>query len=709
MRDLRPLLAPRSVAILGASSRPTSVAGRPLANLQQVGYAGAIYPINPQRDEIAGLRSYPNLDALPEVPELALVVLPQAHVLPAVERCAAAGVRAAIMISAGFAEAGPEGVRAQQRMGELARASGMVLCGPNSLGLLNYVDRVPLSFTTASDMLRGPAGRIGFVSQSGGLMTTIANRAWDAGIGVSRAVATGNEADLTAAEVLEHLADDPATDACVLLLEAVRDGPRFLAVCDRLLARGKPLVAYKIGRGAAGSAAAASHTGALAGSYAALQAVFRQRGVIEAQDIEDLFDLAAAASAGRFPEGPGVAIMTSSGGAGAIAADQAEECGLQVVPFGAATVERLRALVPAFGSGAVVNPFDIAVAAIENAAAESQMAAAVLDDPAVDGLVLCTPGVGEPGRQSAAYLAELAPATPKPMLPVVLGGSHGAAAREVLRRARVPVFASPRKAVLALDGLRRFDSARAAHAAAPAPNAAPLEARVRRLLDSLGPRPTEYDAERFLAQVGVPVVEEYVAESADAAVRAAELIGYPVALKVLSPDITHKTEVGGVRLGLADADAVHAAYNEVLARARAAAPRAEIVGALVSGMLPTPLELIAGIHTDPTFGPLVLLGLGGIWVEVFGDVAMRPAPLRADDPAAMLADLRGARLLAGARGLPPVAPAAVERLLHALSDLAVGSAGRLSGVDINPLVSTADGELVALDATLYLAGSSERA
>ncbi|HEY7061025.1 MAG TPA: acetate--CoA ligase family protein [Chloroflexota bacterium] len=702
MRDLRPLLVPRSVAILGASSRATSVAGRPLANLLQVSYSGALYPINPQRDEIAGLRSYPSLDALPEVPELALIVVPQAHVLAAVEQCAERGVRAAIVISAGFAEAGAEGVRAQQRMGEVARASGMIVCGPNSLGLLNYVDRVPLSFTTAGDMLKGPAGRIGFVSQSGGLMTTIANRACDAGIGVSRAVATGNEADLTVAEVLEYLADDPATDACVVLLEPVRDGPRFLAVCDKLLECGKPLVAYKIGRSAAGAAAAASHTGALAGSYAPLQAVFRQRGLIEAQDTEDLFDLAAAAAAGRYPAGNGVAITTSSGGAGAIAADEAEERGLAVVPFGPATVERLQALVPAYGSGAVVNPFDLGVA-IGDATVESQTAAAVLDDPAVDALVLCTPGVAEPGRQSAEHLAGLAAATPKPALPVILGGSHSAAARAVLREARVPVFASPRKAVLALDGLRRFARARAAQAAAPAPNAAPLEARVRRLLEQVGPRPTEHDAKRFLAQVGVPVVEEYVAQSADEAVRCAELVGYPVALKVLSPDITHKTEVGGVRLGLADADAVRAAYDAVLASGRAAAPVAAITGALVSAMLPTPLELIAGVHTDPTFGPLVLFGLGGIWVEVYGDVAMRPAPLRPGDAAAMLAELRGAALLQGARSLPPVAPEAIERLLLALSDLAVGSAGLLAGVDVNPLVPTADGELVALDATLYLA------
>ena len=207
MRDLRPLLAPRSVAILGASSRPASLPGRPLANLQLVGYAGAIYPVNPQRTEIAGLPCYASLDALPETPELALIVLPQAHVLPALERCAAAGVRAAIVISAGFAEAGPEGVRAQQRMRDLAQASGMILCGPNSLGILNYVDRIPLSFTTASDMLRLPAGRVGLVSQSGGLMTTLANRACDAGVGVSYAVATGNEADLTATDVLEFLAE----------------------------------------------------------------------------------------------------------------------------------------------------------------------------------------------------------------------------------------------------------------------------------------------------------------------------------------------------------------------------------------------------------------------------------------------------------------------------------------------------------------------
>ncbi|HEX6511931.1 MAG TPA: CoA-binding protein, partial [Chloroflexota bacterium] len=277
---------------MGASSRPESLAGRPLANLQRQKYAGVIYPINPGREEVAGLPCYPSIAALPQTPDVALIIAPSQHVLPALEACAGRAVPAAIVISSGFAEIGAQGAKQQQRMGELAASSGMALLGPNSIGLLNFVDFIPLSFTSSEDMDHRKTGRIAIVSQSGGLMGSLANRAYDAQVGLSYGVATGNEAALTAVEVLDWLADEGSSDAFILIVEQIRDGPRFMDLCRRLLELGKPLVAYKIGRTETGGAAARSHTGALAGSYQALKGVFRQLGVIEGHDLGDVIDLA---------------------------------------------------------------------------------------------------------------------------------------------------------------------------------------------------------------------------------------------------------------------------------------------------------------------------------------------------------------------------------------------------------------------------------
>ena len=374
MRDLRPLLAPTSIAIVGASSRLNTVAARPLENLQGIGYSGALYPINPTVQEISGIRCYPNLEELPEVPELALLILPAQHVLPSLGSCAQRGVKAAIVISAGFAETGSEGAQAQARIRELAQESGMVICGPNSLGVLNFVDRIPMTFGSVADMKDWPGGRVGLVSQSGGVLVGLANRAFDAGVNINYAVATGNEADLKLSETIEYLAEDSGTDVIVVIIEAIRNGPRFLSVCDRLLELGKPLIAYKLARSKKGKAAAQSHTGALAGSYPVLQAVFRQRGVIEAGDIADLFALAGACAAGRLPTGPGLGVITESGGAGAIVADRADDLGLTTATIGKDTASRLKEFVPQFAPEQVTNPFDVTSIIAQNPASVGSMA-----------------------------------------------------------------------------------------------------------------------------------------------------------------------------------------------------------------------------------------------------------------------------------------------------------------------------------------------
>jgi acetate---CoA ligase (ADP-forming) len=704
-RDLTPLLKPRSIAIVGASSRAESLAGRPLANLQRQRFAGAIYPINPGREEVAGLRSFPYVGALPETPDLAIIIAPGQHALPALEACAERGVRAAIVISAGFGEIDAAGAAQQRRMADLAAGSGMVLCGPNSIGCLNFVDFIPLSFTSSEDMDQRKTGRVAIVSQSGGLMGSLANRAFDAGVGVSYGVATGNEADLTVIDALEWLADEGSSDAFILIVEQIRDGARFMALGRRLLELGKPLVTYKIGRTETGGAAARSHTGALAGSYQALQAVFRQLGILEAHDLNDLVDLAAAAAARRWPKGPNIGVITGSGGAGAAAADRAEELGMATPGFDPKLADQLRAFLPGF-TQAVENPFDATAQLIENPGTTAGVAKVLLASPGIDAVLAVDPGTGVAGRMRGEALAPVAAAASKPVFQVTLSGSMSSGQVNTLRAAGVPVFPSPVKAVEALAGLRRFGAAR--RRSQPSVGAWPeSHERPRDPLAALsatdGPSPRhspaggsspaaaevgELGAKRFLAQHGIPVVDERLARSADEAVRAAEELGYPLAVKVHAPDIVHKTEAGGVRLNVADAAGVRAAF--------AAMPAPEV---LLSRMLDVRLELITGFHRDPTFGPLVLLGLGGIWAEVMKDVAMRPAPLSPDDVPDMIGELRGAPLLRGARGLPAMDLAALASVLLAISNIA--GSGTLDGLDVNPLALTADGRLVVLDASAF--------
>ncbi|MFI5267396.1 MAG: acetate--CoA ligase family protein [Chloroflexota bacterium] len=687
-RDLAPLLRPRSVAIVGASSRAESLAGRPLANLQRQRFPGPIYPINPRREEIAGLRSYPSVGALPETPDLAIIIAPGQHALPALEACAERGVRAAIVISAGFGELDAAGAAQQRRMAELAAGSGMVLCGPNSIGCLNFVDFIPLSFTSSEDMDQRKTGRVAIASQSGGLMGSLANRAYDAGVGVSYGVATGNEADLTVIEALEWLAEEGSSDAFILIVEQIRDGARFMALGRRLLELGKPLVAYKIGRTETGGAAARSHTGALAGSYEALQAVFRQLGTIEAHDLDDLVDLAAAAARGRWPQGPNIGVITGSGGAGAAAADRAEELGMTTPPFAPDLADQLRTFLPGF-TQAVENPFDATAQLIENPGTTAGVAKLLLDSPGIDAVLAVDPGTGVAGRMRAEALVPVAAAASKPLFQVTLSGSMSSGQVDSLRAAGVPVFRSPVKAVEALAGLRRFGLAKSTLSRRGGRGQG--EATLDRAFAEVSAKPGEFQAKRFLAQLGIPVVDERLAHSADEAVSAAEELGYPVAVKVHSPDIIHKTEAGGVRLNVAGADGVRSAY--------AAMPASSV---LVTRMLDVRLELITGFHTDPTFGPLVLLGLGGIWAETIRDVAMRPAPLAPEDVLDMVNELRGEPLLRGARGLPPVDLAALQRVLLAISDIAAAGAAWLQGLDVNPLALTADGRLVVLDASLFL-------
>lgn len=699
MRDLTPLLSPRSIAVIGASSNLTSLPGKPVRFLRDSGADIKVYPVNPGRDEIAGYPAYPDPASLPEAPDVGLVVVPASAVIPAVEALAKRGAKSAVIVSSGFAEGGGEdGAAAQRRLGEIAAEHDILILGPNTLGVHDYVRGLPLSFVWYGRRATGTEnGMVAVVSQSGSGMTSLADRLLGSDLPVGLGVATGNEADLTIVDVLEHLAEDDNVKVIAALFEQVREGPRFLAVCRRLRELGKPLVAMKVGRTESGSAMVMSHTGALAGSYPTLRALLKQAGVMEVADLQDFPSTVAAALQGRFPPTDSIAVITNSGGAAAIAADRADEIGVPLAQLSPETQARVKENLPAFAQGHDVgNPIDVTAQSMQRPFALVEIAEALVADPGVGGVILAVPSGGGPdGVKWSSRLIELANKSPKPVLSVILSGPESDRLRGELRAGGVPVLPSPAAAVEALQQLRRFSVAREAAESGSAEQNNPTA-------PELPASSSEYSTLQWLKGYGVPVIDQRLATNAADAVSAANDLGYPVAVKICSPDILHKTEIGGVVLGCSEAGAVAEATERVLAAAAAAEPNAVIEGVTISPMITSTLELIAGIHRDPTFGPVILLGLGGIWAEVLGDVSMRGLPLGPNEVELMVDDLHGAPLLRGARGRKPVDAEALSALVHALARIADNHGDQLRGIDLNPVAVTEDGTLTVLDAALYI-------
>jgi acetate---CoA ligase (ADP-forming) len=694
MRDLSALLSPRSVAVIGASSNLRSLAGRPVAHLLASGTDIAVYPVNPRRESIAGLPCYPDIGEVPQAPDVVLILTPTAAVPAALEAAGKRGAKSAIVISAGFAEVGPEGVRAQRRLAEIARAHNMVLVGPNTIGLQDYRRGLPLSFVWFGRRSASHAGSVALVTQSGSSMASLGDRLLDLGLPLGHGVATGNEADLSVTDLIEYFAEQDEVRVVATVFEEIRDGTRFLAACRRLRERGKPLVALKLGRSESGSAVARSHTGALAGSYPVLRALLRQYGVLEVEDVDDIGPTVAAALPGKFPAGRRFAVVTSSGGAAVICADRADEVGLELPPFSPGARERIGEYLPAFSSGQVSNPLDLTAQSAERPFAMTDVLSVALAEDSVDAVIAGTPsGAGEYGLALADRLTAVAASAGKPLLSFILSGADSDAQRRRQRDGGIPVFTSPGKAVDALERLTRFRQARDRTVPArPEASGARLPS---------GPV-SEFEALSWLAGHGVPAVEQRLARTRAEAVAAAEALGLPVAVKVSSPAISHKTEVGGVALGLHDAGSVAVAFDSVTAAARRAVPAAPIDGATVSPMVRSAVELIVGVHRDPAFGLVMALGLGGIWTEVFRDTAIRALPLAAEDVAEMLDELRGRALLRGAREHAPADQAALTGLVLALSRAAWAAGPRLQSIDLNPVVITDHGSPLALDAALYL-------
>jgi acetate---CoA ligase (ADP-forming) len=675
------LIHPRSIAIVGASAELSKINGRPLKFLLEKGYTGRILPVNPKYPQIAGLPCSPDIASLPEAADLAIVAVPAREVLASIDALGRRGVRAAVVFSSGFGETGPEGLQLEQAVVDCARRHGMVLCGPNCLGFVNAFDKVYATFSQYADGETGP-GPIAFVTQSGAFGTAIAALARQRGLGLGYFINTGNQADLDFSELMDSVIDDPRIRVAAGYLEGLEDGAALIRLAQRCQALGKPLVLTKVGRMASGQRAAASHTGALAVADTVFDAVIRQYGVLRARNEEQMLDMLQALAQPRPARGSGLGIATQSGGAGVMMADRAEEVGLSMPELGEATRARLAEVMPAFGSAG--NPVDVTGQFVARPELLTESVVALLRDPAVHiGIVwlqLMTAHVDTLVR----IFCEIRDRSDKPFFVCWV-----AAPAEALRRLNaegIVVFSAGERAVEAAAALARHGQFRRRSPVVVDP--AVLADLPDALQDGVQ---ASVQATAWLRAAGVPMAPVALARDEDEAVALWRATGGAVALKIESPDITHKTEVGGVVLKLNDEAGVRAAHRDLLARASLAAPAARLDGVLVQRMSAGHLELVVGAQRDPVFGMVVMVGLGGVLVEVLKDVSFRHAPFDTDEALAMLAELRMGAVLDGVRGQPGVDRAQLAGLLSRLSHWVAAMQPWLAELDLNPVLVGASG------------------
>lgn len=678
---LRPLFEPRSVAVVGALGPPGSVPHDIFENLLHSGFVGTLYPVAPGKEHVCSVRAYRYVLDIDRDVDLAVIVYPSGVVERAIEQCARKHIPAAIIISAGFREAGPEGVAREEAVKRICRDAGIVLVGPNCLGVINTDPHVMLN---ASFAMRMPLhGSIAFISQSGALCTAVLDYAQDKKIGFSKFVSFGNRAGVTEMDLLRYLHRDEQTRVILMYLEEIADGRALLEAAREVThgAGGKPIFAIKAGRTAEGAAAAASHTGSLATEDRLCDDLFAEAGIVRVDGLEQLFNAAVLHDADRRPAGERIGIVTNGGGPGVMATDAAVRVGLQVPRLADPTRNRLRGALPPTAN--LNNPVDV----IGDARADRYQSAieAVLEDPQIDQLlVILTPQSMTDVKSIARTVIDARRQTAKLVACSFMGSSDVAEGVAMLQHEGVPHYILPEWACRAFADLRRAALGAQPAGAEPAPSYD--RSTVQAIIDRAGTGYlTEAEVLAILDACDLPVPPVALARSCDEAVSAAERVGFPAALRVVSRDVIHKTEAGGVRLNLQSTLDVRAAWDRMMTDVRAKVPRAVIEGALVRRMLPDGCEVIIGARRDRAFGPVVMFGLGGTYVELFKDVAFASAPLTCSAAGELIQRTLAARLLSGLRRKPPCDLDAVARHVAAVSRL-VADFERIEELDINPLI-----------------------
>ena len=694
---LRTVLAPSSVAVIGASENPNKIGGRPLLYLSRFGFKGKVYPINPKRSEAQGLKAYPGLAALPETPEVALIVVPGELALEAVEECAAAGVQVAIVMASGFGETSDPVARShQQRMVELARTSGMRIIGPNSQGLANFASGAVLSFSTM--FLEAPPqdGPVAIISQSGGMSVVPYGLLRGRGIGVRHVHATGNDSDVTAAELASEVAAEEGLKLLLLYLESVSDATALARLAGVAGERGLPIVALKAGRTPAGQEAARSHTGALANEDRVVDAFFARHGIWRARDMSELVHATELYLKGWQPGGRRLVAVSNSGAVCVMTADAATAVGMPMARLSAETRGALASILPSFAT--TTNPVDVTAALLSNSRLLSDILPALARDPAADAFLIGIPVAGQGydveafARDSAAVAAQ----TGKPL--VAAAPQPSIAAR--FRDAGLPVFATESEAVAALNQfLSHLELMRNAVRTGAASHA--LLARASRATRMLN----EAESLTLLERHGVPVVEHRLCRSADEAVQALAGLGAPVAAKGCSPEVVHKSELGLVRLHLSTELDVRGAFADIERAMRE--QRLRFDGVLVAKMVSGRRELMIGARIDPVFGPVVLIGDGGRYVEAMPDVALLLPPFDVAGVGRALSRLRIAPLLAGVRGEAPMDIEAFGAAAVAVGHLIADESSGIANLDVNPVIVGDAGQgCCAVDAVVYTAANA---
>lgn len=691
--DLTALLKPASVAIVGASDDPERIGGRPLRYLIQEDFTGRIFPVNPGRQSVQGLESFPSVAAIPESVDLAIIAVAADKAIASLEECAEKGVKAAVVFSAGFAETGDAGRALQDRLSAIARASGMRILGPNCLGIYNSAIGFYATFTaTLQSGLPEPTG-VGLVSQSGAYGSHVSLLAIRRGIGIRYWITTGNECDVELGECIACLAADPDIRVIVAYAEGIRDRDALLNALSLARRQGKPVVFMKVGRSDVGAEAATSHTAALAGSDAIYDSVLRQFGAYRAGDTEELLDVTYACRLGVLPKGPRVGFLTISGGVGIQMADAAVAAGLDVAAMPENARERLKELLP---FAATRNPVDATAQVFNDPDLIDAFLDIMLETAEYDAIVVFLTYVAAAASMVAPVRRAIENAHakyPERLIALVIVAPD--AIVRGYEQAGCLVFEDPTRAVRTIAALHRIQQSLQAPVAPPLPvgAASPI---------SLPEAPIgEQEAKRLLEDAGVPMVADRLVSTPNEAAEAARTLGLPVALKIASADIAHKTEVEGVGLGIDTAEAAAETFTALMEGVARRRPDAHLDGVLVSPMIVNGIETILGIHRDPVFGPVIVCGLGGVLVEVLDDVSFRAAPFDEEEARRMVFELKGCALLEGARGKGPYDIAALCAALAALSRFAAAHADVIESVDINPFVVLPKGQgAVALDALI---------
>lgn len=699
--NLKALFEPETLAVVGASATPGKIGNIVVRNLLEAGYTGKIFPVNPKGGQIEGLDVTTDIKDLPKGIDSAVISIPPKYVVDSLKELAQNGIKSAVVITAGFKEIGREGYYLEQELVNIAKEANIALLGPNCLGLINTGNGLNASFAAGYPR----PGNIAFFSQSGALCVSILDWAMGNNIGFSKFVSLGNKAVLDESDMLAYLASDEKTNVILGYVESVEKGRRFLEKA-RAVTKEKPVIIIKSGTTAAGAKAASSHTGAIAGSDSAYNAAFLQTGIIRVRDVASLFNLASAFSTQPLPKGPNLAIVTNSGGPGILAADATENSRLMLSILSPHSMEKLKESLPAYAS--LYNPIDI-IGDADDQRYGKTMDIVIADERVHSMMVLLSPTASVKIEETASEIIRVAKQSDKPIFACFMGEKTVRTGKRMLQDAGIPCYSFPEPAIIGLDALFHYSERKSRPQPAYACARRDIEAAekvIHKAKAEGADEIVEFQAQGLLKAYNLPLPETRLARTSDEAAQAAEEIGFPVVLKIASPQISHKSDVGGVKVNLANQSEVRAGFMEITSRAQRMRKSAHISGCLVQGMAPKgSKEVIIGFKRDPQFGPLVLFGLGGIYVEVLKDVSFRLAPLAVDDAKEMIREIHAFPLLRGVRGEEPVNFDALEEILLIMSQLAVDFP-QIHEAEFNPVLAGTEGAVVA-DARIILAGEED--